>query len=353
MLFDCFETRSPSKKDVIQQHLVALGISVLVNWIIWLAMGIGYYSCLESGLLARAIAVDLVEVAIETAVVIELAIMLCKAVSRIYSRRQPRFRIILEQVLISYALISIVCVCIGIMYKELEPDYPDVFWRTFISDSLVVSMFVLVFFTSSLTNKYRDRQEEVLRLKLDVLSIQSDNHFIFNSLGALYGLIGNDDAAAASFLDKLTGIFRYISSVAGKHYVPLKDEIRFTEDYINLIAVRYEGISFNISDSVRDTDAYVCPVAIQSLVENAIRHNKHGKNAPLEICLYCENDYIIVDNTYAPIDIPSLKTGNQNLSRRYKILAGKEIQALQENGIYRVKIPLLTYKDIKNEDSDN
>ena len=174
MLFDCFETRSPSKRDVIQQHLVALGISVLVNWIIWLAMGIGYYSCLESGLLARAIAVDLVEVAIETAVVIELAIMLCKAVSRIYSRRQPRFRIILEQVLISYALISIVCVCIGLMYKELEPEYPDVFWRTFISDSLVVSMFVLVFFTSSLTNKYRDRQEEVLRLKLDVLSIQSD-----------------------------------------------------------------------------------------------------------------------------------------------------------------------------------
>ena len=127
----------------------------------------------------------------------------------------------------------------------------------------------------------------------------------------------------------------------------MKDEIRFTEDYINLIAVRYEGISFNISDSVRDTDAYVCPVAIQSLVENAIRHNKHG------ICLYCENDYMVVDNTYDPIDTPSLRTGNQNLSRRYKILAGKEIQALQENGVYRVKIPLLTYKDIKNEDSDN
>jgi LytS/YehU family sensor histidine kinase len=90
--------------------------------------------------------------------------------------------------------------------------------------------------------------------------------------------------------------------------------------------------------------ASVAPLSIQMLFENAIKHNVISKESPLEIKLYSEADFVIVENTLQPKNISledSKGMGLENIVNRYSFLSDKKVIVENDTHTFRVRIPVI------------
>ena len=87
-------------------------------------------------------------------------------------------------------------------------------------------------------------------------------------------------------------------------------------------------------------------MSLQILVENAIKHNEISSEQPLNIKLFTEKNYLVVQNNYQlrKNHEPSSKTGLQNIKDRYEYFTKEEVEILQSEKFFTVKIPLLPKK---------
>ena len=85
------------------------------------------------------------------------------------------------------------------------------------------------------------------------------------------------------------------------------------------------------------------PMALQMLIENAIKHNEISSEQPLTITITISEDYLVVSNNLQlrTNQEPSSKTGLQNIKDRYKHFTNKEIEITEAGNSFTVKIPLL------------
>ena len=80
--------------------------------------------------------------------------------------------------------------------------------------------------------------------------------------------------------------------------LPLKEEMEFMESYLFLIRMRFgDNLSINTSINEDLLSYNLPPLTIQTLVENAIKHNEISKRNPLRInILTTENESLIIVN---------------------------------------------------------
>ena len=120
-------------------------------------------------------------------------------------------------------------------------------------------------------------------------------------------------------------------------------------------SAEHSGVSAEIAGNLDGVSAYVVPVSVQMMVENALKHNRHGAEASLTIRIYKDGDRIVVENNILPrFDSPQ-KSGHglKNLSSRYELLSGKQLTIENDGKTFRVGLPLLNSNDIRYESSDN
>jgi len=101
-------------------------------------------------------------------------------------------------------------------------------------------------------------------------------------------------------------------------------------------------INFKISDEYNNFR--LPPLVIQTLIENAVKHNEISKRKPLTILLMTTgNNSLIVSNPIREkLSLePGTGIGLNNLSKQYKFLCGEEIQISRSDGEFRVEVPLL------------
>ena len=125
---------------------------------------------------------------------------------------------------------------------------------------------------------------ESLQNRYDALKSQVDPHFLFNSLNTLNGLIGLNDKRAHEYVDQLSQVFRF--TMQDHQVVSLDDELRFVDSYIYLMKIRYNeafNVHFRIDPAYRSCK--VVPFALQTLVENAIKHNVITRKNPLSVII--------------------------------------------------------------------
>ncbi len=85
-------------------------------------------------------------------------------------------------------------------------------------------------------------------------------------------------------------------------------------------------------------------MTIQTLVENAVKHNEVSKRKPLTLIIRTtENGSLIVQNSIqaklTEEDGPGI--GLTNLSKQFQLLLGKEIIISKDNNEFKVEIPLI------------
>lgn len=192
----------------------------------------------------------------------------------------------------------------------------------------------------------RSREEQAAAdARMKLLMQQFTPHFLFNNLNVLSALIASDPDQAGQFVTRLARLYRFQTQHKDKANVSLTEELEFVRDYVDLMNVRFSGayqLKFHITEH-GDEARRVLPGAVQTLVENAIKHNQASPETPLDIDIYLRGDSLTVHN---PIrarrrPVPSTHTGLMNLRQRYRSHAGRDVVVEQSANYFSVTLPLL------------
>lgn len=186
-------------------------------------------------------------------------------------------------------------------------------------------------------------RNENLTSKYESLKSQLDPHFLFNSLNVLTNLVYADADKSARFIKQLSEVYRYVLEVRNKELVPLEEELKFVESYLYLQQIRF-GDKLRVENRLEGVAGSIPPLALQILVENAIKHNVISEDDPLTIKMYSENNEVIVENNLQRkvlLTEGSTGIGLDNITKRYEFLSDKKITLLDTSSAFIVKLPLL------------
>ncbi len=185
-------------------------------------------------------------------------------------------------------------------------------------------------------------KQQNLQKELTALKNQINPHFLFNSLNSLNSII-RDNKEATTFVNKLSFMYRYILQSGDKDLVSLKEELKFLDSYIHLIKTRYRD-RFMIEIAIEDMHLQkeVPPLALQLLVENAVKHNEISEDNPLKVKVFSEGETICIENIIRPRTsfVDSTGNGLMNLDKRYFLLKKQHISISNANNAFRVTLPL-------------
>ncbi|MCU0635251.1 MAG: histidine kinase [Gemmatimonadaceae bacterium] len=141
----------------------------------------------------------------------------------------------------------------------------------------------------------RDAQQLTIRLaeaQLSALRAQLRPHFLFNTLNAVVALVRDGDRAAAT--DALLSLSRLLrATIEGdaRHQVALRDELRFTREYLALEQLRIgERLAVHVSVPEALLDIAVPSLVLQPLVENAVRHGVARVEGPVSVSVDARSD---------------------------------------------------------------
>jgi hypothetical protein len=196
----------------------------------------------------------------------------------------------------------------------------------------------------SLQNKAQALEKEKALVQYESLKQQLNPHFLFNSLTSLSSLIYINPKQADAFLDNMSRIYRYILKTRDNEIVPLGEEIKFVQTYIDLQKTRFDnGLRVNIDVDTRYYHLRIVPVTLQNLIENAIKHNVIDNDNPLGIDIYVENNYLIARNNLQRKNFveTSNKQGLINLQSLYHYLSKQPVEINEDESYFAVKIPLI------------
>jgi LytS/YehU family sensor histidine kinase len=186
-------------------------------------------------------------------------------------------------------------------------------------------------------------QAEYMKTRFIALKNQVDPHFLFNSLNTLSSLIKTDAPKAEEYVQQLSYVFRY--TLQNKEIISLDDEMRFTKAYASLMQIRYgDNLRFIYNVDAKYGQYQVIPISLQTLVENAIKHNVVSNRQPLTVTFTTTDAATIcVSNPVQPKKEAENgeSIGLSNLAERYRLFADREIAIRQTDGKFEVEIPLM------------
>lgn len=241
---------------------------------------------------------------------------------------------------------------LGISYTGKKiPDSYD--WVMGFLHGFVLQIFVgftcIGYFYLSLVKQTKEKLMQAQRAKsemeLKTLQQNIEPHFLFNNLNVLSSLIESNPNKANLFLTKLAELYRYILQTQTLEVVPIKDELTFAENYIYLLRERF-GNAYDFVWEVPENKLNgqrIVPVALQTLIENAVKHNAGSSEKPLLIRVKLDERFLTVENQMRekPQTRPTPKTGLQNLRTRYAFLTNKPVEIEQSQQNFHVKLPLI------------
>lgn len=183
--------------------------------------------------------------------------------------------------------------------------------------------------------------------KLSTLKDQVNPHFLFNSLNTLMTMIPEEPNTAVEFVQELSKSYRNILEVRNEKLITIRQELKSLDSYIYLLKTRFQGkihIYNSINEEVKEN--FILPISMQILIENSVKHNITSTTKPLKIELSNDEDYIIVKNNLQKKDqnYSSTKLGLANIRSRYKLLIEEEIDVIETETEFIVKLPIITNK---------
>lgn len=187
-------------------------------------------------------------------------------------------------------------------------------------------------------------RSENLVNQYESLKSQLNPHMLFNSLNTLYSLIRESPDKAQNYLQELSRVMRYTLHDNLSHTVALNEEMNFVHSYLYLLQMRYEdNLHFDIDIPQELLQRQVPPMAVQMLVENAVKHNEISNRNPLTIRIHAEGNGLCVSNRIQPklTDSSSTCIGLANLSKRYRLLFGRDITIEENEKLFKVTLPLI------------
>jgi len=229
------------------------------------------------------------------------------------------------------------------------PFYLDPMEMLKCSFTLVVAMlygrtFQLISAKQKIALENEHLKNENLKARYTMLVNQINPHFLFNSLNSLSMLVREGQTQnALTYIEQLSYTFRYIMRNEKYELQTLGNEMEFLNAYKYLLEIRYaDKLFFDIEIDAEKLDERLPALSLQPLIENAVKHNSITRSAPLHISITTENDSLVISNPIKPKMEAENSTGIglKNLTSRYKLLTGKNIEITNDGAHFTVRLPL-------------
>ncbi len=252
------------------------------------------------------------------------------------------------QALVLIASATIGCLMAALVLQWIGVYSSSFYWREFRTSypfSIVITLVVgltlttyqtlrqqLQFTTLALRTKQVE-QERAYKLlaeaRLSSLESRLHPHFLFNTLNSIAALIPRDPERAEDTVGKLASLLRFSLAANQTGFVPLAQELKFVRDYLEIEATRF-GARLQYEIEVPETlmELKTPPMALQSLVENAVKHvvAQRTEGARLHIEGRRDGDVVRLevtdDGPGFSLDAVAPEHGLGNLRARLELLFG-------------------------------
>jgi hypothetical protein len=194
-----------------------------------------------------------------------------------------------------------------------------------------------------LAHQARDAEQMALAARFEILKARLSPHFLFNSLNTLVDIIEEDSELAVKFVEEMSAIYRYIIENRDVSSVPIQDELDAIASLVYLLDSRHPGaIDFACELSADARHRKIVPLTLQTLVENALKHNRYSESQPLHLRIYAESDDLVIENTLNARDnAPSTAMGLENLARRVEHVCQRSLAITSTDQLFTVRVPLV------------
>jgi len=248
------------------------------------------------------------------------------------------------------------------LYTEnrLFPEMIDVM-MLFLNMFFVVFVAIAIKFYKRWNEKdFREQQvqKERVEVELQMLKMQINPHFLFNTLNSIYVLALKKSDQTANVVMKLSDILDYILYRIDAPKIEISSEIRIIENYIELEKIRFtDRVSLKFTSNFKSKNLQIPPMLIIPFVENAFKHGvaKSIDKSWINITIEETDDMldIVVSNSKSQNTIKNVAggIGLLNVKKRLKLLFSNRYKLDISENINRfdvhLSIPII--KQIAND----
>ena len=286
------------------------------------------------------------------------SIVLLTGLSHRYAVRFPRLIVLIHAIALIFCAIM-GTLGAGLAFQVVGFAPRSWYWKDFQTEvpfSIVITLLIGMSISTYETLRYklqaaalelRTREVEQERAnkllaeaRLSSLESRIHPHFLFNTLNSIAALIPSDPARAEDTVGKLASLLRFSLNANQSGLVPLSAELKIVRDYLEIEKTRFgPRIRYEIAVPDDLLDAKVPPLALQSLVENAVKHvaSQRVQGATIQITGSKDSGRIRLevrdDGPGFSLEAITPEHGLGNLVARLELLFGSagQLQVTREN----------------------
>ncbi|HVI45367.1 MAG TPA: histidine kinase [Chitinophaga sp.] len=296
------------------------------------------------------------EAAVNAAITAAFALLMWYFNIYVLGRRshQPRRQSISYRHLLGSLLFGLVVMFILAYIQQLilsHIDFGPTMLMVEVRGILINLVFYMFLYLLQQNHENQHVNMELERIRTDHLSAQYEllkqqvnPHFLFNSLNTLKAMVESGEQEAVPFIIKLSNFYRYTLESRKLDLIHVREEMEILSAYLFLQKARFEdGLMFHNELPPAVMETLLPPFTLQLLVENCIKHNVVSLEKPLHIRLYEDGGKIVVENHVQRKsgEEDSLGVGLENISMRYSHLSGGEVEVLNGQQLFQIKLPLI------------
>jgi len=207
------------------------------------------------------------------------------------------------------------------------------------------------------TLELRTRQAEQERAykllaeaRLSSLASRIHPHFLFNTLNSIASLIPADPKRAEDTVGKLASLLRFSLGANQDGMVPLSQELKIVRDYLEIERTRFgQRLRYSVDAPAALDEVKVPPLALQTLVENSIKHvvAQRAEGATIRVAAAAEADRVrlevIDDGPGFSLEVITPEHGLGNLISRLELLFGERgqlsVACVDKNTVVTLQFP--------------
>ena len=148
-------------------------------------------------------------------------------------------------------------------------------------------------------------------------------HFLFNTLNTISALIHEDPMKADEQLQRLAKLLRFSLDAPETSLVPLERELQVVADYLEIEKTRFaDRLRYRIETTAEARECSVPPLAVQTLVENSVKHHVSKRREGGEITVKAERRGDVLTVTVSD-DGPGIPVGSALPGHGLDVLRGR------------------------------
>lgn len=173
-------------------------------------------------------------------------------------------------------------------------------------------------------------ERQSLQAEMDYLKYQINPHFFMNTLNNIHALVDIDPEAAKHTVIELSKMMRYVLYDSESSLINVANDIRFIDNYINLMRIRYTDkvdIKMEVEEPL-PASAQIPPLLLIVFVENAFKHGVSYNEASFvhiniriaESRLHCR----VSNSRHPQTKTASGGVGLENVQKRLRLLFNED-----------------------------